>query len=661
MQKGDSETEMAVEKMKLMKLSGALKSLAPLSAALCESECFHADSAAKYISASMGFVPFVEENPHAGALAELTEIAKTVQVDLEYRDEYILKDTEADADDAEYLAKLKKEVVALYEEQNALLEQKAICASGMEKYAHFKGMDIDLDQIAQCRYIKIRFGHMPKAGFDKLQTVFKDNPYAVFHRCSADETDYWGAYFAPVNMVNEIDSIFAFLLFEPFEVPGAAGTVDEVMAEIQHSMDIIAAQADEVSARMHTLWQEEREHCNRIYTNLVYQNTLYALRSYALHNDDRFMLVGFVPAGEEKKFKAAVEKIQDVSLAVSDPDTHGDTTAVPVKMKKGFKLLRPLVEPYNYYVDMYGTPAYSDIDITPFVAITYTVLFGMMFGDLGQGAVLALLGFLMWKLKKMELGKILVPCGISSMVFGFLFGSVFGFEEMLDPVYHALGWSGKPMSVMDSINTVLLIAIGIGVALMVCAMLLNIYACLKRRQIGEAIFSQNGLVGLLMYLAGVNFASGFMNGPAPLPNSVCFVILGVCAVLLMIKEIPIGIIDKHPDWKPESVMDFVLQNIFELLEYVLSYLSNTVSFLRVGAFVLVHAGMMMVVFSLAGENENLFVIILGNILVIALEGLLTGIQALRLEYYEMFSRFYTGGGTAFHPIRFAKGKSDSAA
>lgn len=651
---------MAVEKMKLMKLSGSLESLEPLSAALCESECFHADSAAKYISSAMGFVPFVEENPYAGALTQLQEIAKSAQAELEYQDGYILRGGPAERGDTEYLESLKKEVTELFEAQNALLEQKTACESGIEKYEHFKGMDIDLDQIAQCKYVKIRFGHMPKASVEKLNTVFKENPYAVFHCCSADETDYWGAYFAPVNMVNELDSIFAFLLFEPFEVPGAAGTVDEVLTEFRHSIDIIGTQIAEITARMQALWHDEREHCNRIYSNLVYQNTLYQLRSYALHNDGRFMLVGFVPASDEKKFRAAIEKIKDVTLEVSDPDAHGDA-AVPVKMKKGLKLFRPLVEPYNYYVDMYGTPAYSDIDITPFVAITYTVLFGMMFGDLGQGAVLALMGFLMWKLKKMELGKILVPCGISSMVFGFLFGSVFGFEEMLDPVYHKLGWSGKPMSVMDSINTVLLIAIGIGVVLMICAILLNIYACIKRRQFGEAIFSQNGVVGLLMYLAGVNFASGFMNGPAPLPNSVCFAVMGVCAVLLIIKEIPIGIIDKHPNWKPDSVMDFILQNIFELLEYVLSYLSNTVSFLRVGAFVLVHAGMMMVVFSLAGENENLFVIILGNILVIALEGLLTGIQALRLEYYEMFSRFYMGGGTAFRPIRVQKGESDSTA
>ena len=125
-------------------------------------------------------------------------------------------------------------------------------------------------------------------------------------------------------------------------------------------------------------------------------------------------------------------------------------------------------------------------------------------------------------------------------------------------------------------------------------------------------------------------------------------------MLLYIKEIPIGIVDKHPDWKPESVPDFLLQNFFELIEYVLSYLSNTLSFLRVGAYVLVHAGMMMVVFSLAGASENLFVIILGNALVIVLEGLLTGIQVLRLEYYEMFCRFYEGDGKPFTPVTLHK-------
>lgn len=638
---------MAVEKMKLVKLSGSLEQLSELSEKICALACFQPDGASKYISASMGFVPFVEENPYANMLSQLHEIGRAAGFSLEL--------CKSDADiafagvDEAYLKTVQKKVSDLYLAKTALLEQKAACESGIEKYAHFQGMEVDLDQLTQCEFVKARFGHLPKESYKKLQTVFHDNPYVFFYPCSADKTDYWGVYFAPADMVNEIDGIFAFLLFEPFSVPGAAGTVDEVVAEFRRSIDIITAQLDDCEKQLQTLWETEKDRCNHIYTYLVRQNSVYGLRNYALHNDKYFMLVGYVPVSEEERFRKAVQSVSGVSLEAENPP-EDEKISVPVKMKSGFKPLRFLIEPYKYYVDMYGTPAYSDIDITPFVAITYTILFGMMFGDLGQGAVLALVGLLMWKLKKMDLGKILIPCGIASMCFGFLFGSVFGYEEMLDPVYHALGWRGKPMSVMDSINTVLLIAIAIGVGLMVAAMLLNIYACLKRKKFGEALFGQNGVVGLLLYLAGCNLASGFMGGPAPLPNSVAGILLAVCAVLLMFKEIPIGIIDKHPNWKPESALDFVLQNLFELLEYILSYLSNTVSFLRVGAFVLVHAGMMMVVFSLAGENENLFVIILGNILVIALEGLLTGIQALRLEYYEMFSRFYVGGGKAFTPV-----------
>lgn len=646
---------MAIERMKLMKISGNLENLSELSARLCESECFHADSTNKYISSSMGFVPFVEENPYANELSELCEIAKAAKFDLEFLpiDE---QNTDVDEEDSTYIKAVEKKVIDLYEERTSLIDQKTICEGGIEKYNHFKGLDLDLDQISQCEFVKVRFGHMPKESYKKLETLFRDNPFVLFNKCSEDATDYWGAYFAPADKVNEIDGIYAFMLFEPFQVPGAAGTVEEILDEFHNSIDIIGSQLKEIDAKIRNLWSEEKNHCNRIYSNLVYQNSIYELRSYALHNDKYFMFTGFVPANDQKKFEKAVKSVKGITVEVSDPPLDGKTV-VPVKLKRAPKLIRGLVEPYKFYVDMYGTPAYSDIDITPFVAITYTILFGMMFGDLGQGLVLIIAGILMWKLKKMGLGKILIPCGISSMFFGFMFGSVFGYEDMLDPLYKSFGWSGKPLSVMESVNTVLLIAIAIGVGLMVMAMLINIYACVKRKQFGEALFSQNGLVGLLMYLAGANLASGFMGGPAPIPNSICGIVLAVAAVLLMIKDIPIGLIEKKPNWKPESIGDFILQNLFELLEYVLSYLSNTVSFLRVGAFVLVHAGMMMVVFSLAGANENIFVIILGNILVIALEGLLTGIQALRLEYYEMFSRFYEGGGTPYLPIKLNKQKS----
>ncbi len=642
---------MAIEKMELVKVSGSLESMTEACEKLCESECFHPEQAAKHISAEMGLIPFTDENPYAAQLSELNELVSSAGITPELVE--LEKMTQLSEEDKEYIRSVKKKIADYNEKINSLNEQKTVCEAGIKSYEHFKGLDVDLDDIAECEFIKVRFGHLPKESYKRLNTVYKDNPYVFFYPCSEDKTDYWGAYFAPVDKLDEIDGIFAFLFFEPTPVPGAAGTVDEVIEQCTKSIEIITSTLDETQKELTDFLSSEKEHLNYLYSNMMYLNSVYELRGYALHNEKFFAFVGYVPKSETEKLNAALKDVKSVLVEYEDAPKD-ESVVVPVKYKKRNKLFSLLIEPYKFYVDMYGSPSYTDIDVTAFVAITYTVLFGIMFGDLGQGFVLAVLGFCLWKFKKSGLGKILVPCGISSMIFGFVFGSVFGFEEALNPVYEKLGWSGKPLSVMDSINTVLLFAIAIGVGLMVVAIVMNIYACIKRKHIGEAIFSQNGLVGLILYLCGVNLASGFMGGPSPIPSAVCAPMLGACAFLLFIKEIPIGIIDKHPDWKPESVSDFILQNLFELLEYILSYLSNTVSFLRVGAFVLVHAGMMMVVFSLAGDSENIFVIVLGNVLVIALEGLLTGIQALRLEYYEMFSRFFDGSGIAYTPFKLNK-------
>ena len=105
------------------------------------------------------------------------------------------------------------------------------------------------------------------------------------------------------------------------------------------------------------------------------------------------------------------------------------------------KLRNPAIfKPYEYFVDMYGLPSYSDIDVTGFVAITYTLLFGIMFGDLGQGLGALPARYPRLEDKEMPLARILIPCGLSSAVFGFVFGSVFGYEDMLDPVYQRWAW-----------------------------------------------------------------------------------------------------------------------------------------------------------------------------------------------------------------------------
>ena len=125
---------------------------------------------------------------------------------------------------------------------------------------------------------------------------------------------------------------------------------------------------------------------------------------------------------------------------------------------------------------------------------------------------------------------------------------------------------------------------------------------------------------------------------------------------------PLGrLAEGKKNWQPESWGEYCTQSIFELFEMCLSYVTNTMSFLRIGAYILVHAGMMLVVFTLAemiGGAGYIIMIIVGNGIVMALEALLVAIQVLRLDYYEIFSRFYIGEGRQFTPIVAGKNEKN---
>ncbi len=646
---------MAIERMSVVKISGRLETFDQTLEEICASGVFQPEKAESFYSTGMGLKPFDGENTASQKMAELETLAASAGIRLHVHTHEA--PTGDIGEEAAFFDEFGERLKNYADEKKALDEQIKLCNEAISNYSHFKNLEVDLGEIGACRYVKPRFGHMPRAAYERLSEYAKEHPYIRFFPCSVEADECWGVYFAPKERSSEVDGVFASLFFQKIFRSDVTGTVGELIEGLQNNIEVVRKQIEELDEKAKELCKREEHRMNLYYSKLCFDNAKFEMQSLAYHNREYFFLAGWVPQKNAAAFEKQLKNVE-ATVEISEPD---ETLKVrpPVRVTGFAKLLGRLVEPYTFYVDMYGTPSYNDLDVTAFVAITYTILFGMMFGDMGQGLVLAIVGALMWKLKGMALGKILIPCGCSSMVFGFIFGSVFGYEHLLDPVYHALGWSGKPIEVFESVNLVLLIAIGIGVALVMCAILLNIVGCIKRKCFGEALLSQNGLCGLVLYACGANLASAFMKGPAPFDAGLCGILIGVCAVILIVKEPFIEAIDRHHFEKPESLVDFLLQNIFEFIEYILSYMSNTVSFLRVGAFVLVHAGMMMVVFSLAGANENPVVIVLGNILVIALEGLLTGIQALRLEYYEMFSRFYIGDGQKFDPVRVKKSSKNA--
>lgn len=630
--------------MKFVRINGPASQLNKLITACCLDGNFHPEYAGNFISQSMGYTALNEENPYSQLFANIKELASSLGVSLD--DAKKIKGTVIDERTKDYISSIGETLNTLGEERKNLTEQLEQCREGIEKYSHFTGLGVSLDEIFDCKFICPRFGFLPKDGYLKLNRGYSENPYILFCPCSSNDSGYWGAYFAPRERADEIDGIFAALHFERLHIPSAVGTTDDIIKSLEENIELVGEQQKELDEKIMAIWEREGDRIKSLYLRLMELNAVFELRKYAVHHEKSCFFVGWIPAAGEEKFRRRFEKYPEFVMEIEDPEKN---SSPPVRLKNTI-----LSRPYTYFVKMYGLPSYGDIDITAFVAATYTLLFGIMFGDVGQGFVLALGGLLAWKLKKIELGKILVPCGVSSMFFGFLFGSVFGFEELLDPVYHAMGMKSKPLSVMESINTVLLFAIGIGVSLVAVAIIISTITNLKKKKFGTALFSENGLAGLVVYIGGANLAYSFMAKEGIFPTGISVVMLLVGIVILFCKELLAPLLDEGRFKKPESIGDFVLQNLFECIEYILSYFSNTVSFLRVGAFVIVHASMMMVVFTLAGDTstvKGMIVVVLGNIVVIALEGLLTGIQGLRLEFYEMFSRFYEGEGRPFEAAK----------
>jgi V/A-type H+-transporting ATPase subunit I len=195
--------------------------------------------------------------------------------------------------------------------------------------------------------------------------------------------------------------------------------------------------------------------------------------------------------------------------------------------------------------------------------------------------------------------------------------------------------------------------IALGILLILVCMVFNIINGIRQKNIEKLFFSQNGLSGMTFYvtvLVACIFSIMFKVGVSPF----VIILLIVLPILLIgLKEPLMGLIKREKDWKPTNIFEFAISSFFELFEVVLSFATNTISFVRIGAYIMSHAGMMTVGFALAGLMGTIGgipMLIFWNAFVLLLEGFIVAIQGIRLQYYEIFSRFYDGTGKEFTPV-----------
>lgn len=604
---------MAIEKMRLIRIAFNRDNIDDVLSTLVKSKHFHPELASQLVNEGNQGIPLADDQKYEEYLDRIKSATRSLRCELEEAGSEVdhqFTDEEIEA----YLSAVEAKVNELNEKHVDTSELKDEDLQALKNLKEY-----DIDKLNALSQTKVKFGRFPASSIPKL--ALHNNDRFIYDVLNKNNHYYWILYICLEQDEAEIDKMFDSLFFEPIPIP----LVDE--EEIVHACEIDMMY---------------------IYGFVKKQDALYRLFKYVATFDEDLVLSGFIGVTHLEAFKEDFNQIEGIK--VQDFPADAEEGLVPPTILKN----KAFFKPFEMFVEMYGIPKYKEFDPTWYVTLTYCFLFGLMFADLGQGFVLLLLGLYLDKVKKMRLGAAMVRMGPFSMFFGFIFGSVFGNEELLNPVFHALGFAEKPFEVMHEVNQLLIVALVIGVVLILGAIFYNIVEKIKQKRYGEALFDQNGVAGFIFYGTVIlGFGLEMLLG-IKLLNPIVIALMIVLPLFIILFKHPLQHLIEKKQVKPHAGWgSYLIESFFEVFEVLLSFVSNTMSYLRVGGFVLSHAGMMLVVNVLmaqAGAGGGIIVAVVGNIFVMALEGMVVGIQTLRLEYYEMFSRYYEGGGKKFNPV-----------
>lgn len=630
-----------IEKMKFLSITGPKSDFDRVVSAYLTKYSIHLENALSELSTVQNLKPFIEANPYRDILAKSESLVKKLDKDLSQENSTMTPENASDI-----ITSVSSALEDLDTRTNELKEQKEHYTELIRQIEPFRNLDYDIKKILKLKFINFRFGKISHDHYSKFAKYVYENLNSIFFECDNDRDYVWGVYFVPTTHSVTIDAIFSSLNFERiFLSDEYEGTPEEAYRNYLAKWNDIHTQLNEVCAQIKDKLEQRAGELFTAYNTLKIYNKNFDVRKLAACTREKgtdevfYILCGWISEKDVTAFVEETGKDHNV-YCITDDGQESLTTKPPTKLRN-LKIFRP----FETFVKMYGLPSYNEVDPTSFVAITYSLIFGIMFGDVGQGMCLVIAGLLIYKIKKMKLAAIISLAGVFSVVFGFMYGSVFGFEDILEPIW---------LSPMTNVMTVLLTSVGFGMLLILIAMVINIINGIKERNLSKVLFDTNGISGLVFYGSAIACVVLVMTGHA-LPATILLVIFFAVPLLLIFFREPLThLVEKKSHIFPEHKGMFFVESFFELFEILLSYITNTISFLRVGAFALSHAAMMGVVMLLAGVSTgspNLFVIVLGNIFVAGMEGLIVGIQVLRLEYYEMFSRFYKGTGKEFKPYK----------
>lgn len=457
--------------------------------------------------------------------------------------------------------------------------------------------------------------------------------------------------------------------FQREVLPVSAGsTVDSLCTEKENEQRRLDEELSRLNVRIRELSEEFSPALYRMGSMIDRELGMARAQQVFGRTEETSIISGWIPTAKAHEITESLNEITQGHLAIElkAPGNPADEEVPTLLVHNRF------LRPFGMLMSSYGIPNYRELEPTLFVTISYILMFGFMFGDAGQGATLVALGVFALVKGKTEsardAGILLVSCGSSSIIFGIIYGSVFGLEYFKHYALWHDPLEGDPMGLMYS-------AIVVGIVMISLGLILNVINRFRRGDMIGGFLDKFGLAGLVFYwgVLAILIFKGFFQSSG-LMNVALVVFIAAPALGWIAKEPVEYFVHRARSRKSGKsightggLSEALMESCVGAFEAFLSYLANTISFVRLGAYAMSHAALLVAAFMLAeqvkhlagGSVWNVIVIILGNLVAIVLEGIIASVQALRLEYYEFFGKFYSGNGQAFEPFRL--GPKDQAA
>lgn len=555
----------------------------------------------------------------------------------------------------EKLRWMEEQAEALLGPRQRLRQRQSELAATSEQVSVYRGLELPLDPVGQFSFLHFVTGNLPAENLAQVQQEVGETAALLPLPPKKGRQPLIALTTRRGRAALESALQRAGFQAEALpELPGA--TVDTLADESQREQDQVAGELERLHDELRRLAAEAGRPLAELEELANTERILLEAGSNFPRTEATILITGWIAAAD---FPVVEQRLRETTgnrcaLDLTPPENVPEEQ-IPV-------LLRPprLLRPFEILVAGYGLPRYREIAPTLFVAISYVLMFGMMFGDAGHGAILAVAGLIALLCSRTarmrDVGLLLLSGGLSSVCFGIVYGSYFGLPQLKA---HAL-WhdplEGNPMGLMWT-------AMGIGVVMISLGLMLNVINRFWRKDLIGGCLDKFGLLGLLFYWGALALltqhealqARGLVNLAAML-----FLVLPLIGWTLKEPlEYALRRRAGHPAEPGSGFFAAITESLVGAFEAVLSYLANTISFVRLAAYAMSHAALLMATFVVAAEVQRVsawgallgaLVIVIGNVIALLLEGIVASVQALRLEYYEFFGKFFSGSGQPFKPF-----------